>query len=146
MRALGAALLLCAAPLAAPAETDPFETEMAEALSGAGAAEPLIRCTALFRAFRLYAGEDTELGATAAARETDLAVTGVVIWQRDGRIADLEAAFGAIVPMVGAGTELYLARMRANHAAGGGVMDDGLDTELTYCNTLHREIEARTDG
>lgn len=150
MRALGAALALCAATLAAPAQTDTFEDAMAQALSDAGAAQSLIRCTALFRAFRLYAGDDTELGATAALRETDLAVTGVVIWQRDperdGGIDDLEAAFDAIVPMVGDATELYLARMRGNHEAGGSIFDDGLDSELTYCNTLHREIEARSEG
>lgn len=137
-------LILCLAPAASHAQTDPFDTAMEEALSDAGTASSLIRCTSLFRAFRIYAGEDTQVGATAAMRETDLAVASVVIWQNETGESELEAAFAVIVPMVGAATDLYLARMGDNQDALGTVFDDALETELTFCGTLHGEITAQT--
>ena len=128
------------------AQTDAFESAMEDTLSDAGNAGSLIRCTALFRAFRIYAGEDTLVGATSAMRETDLAVTSVVIWQSDKGETDLDTAFEAIVPMVGAATDLFLGRMGANRDAGDSVFDDGIETELAYCSTLHDEIEAQSNG
>jgi hypothetical protein len=142
-RDAGAGLLVLAlglTPGMALAQTDPFEAAMEEALTDAGTAGSLIRCTSLFRAFRLYAGEGTQVGATAAARETDLAVASVVIWQNDMGVTELDTAFEAIVPMVGDATDLYLARMSANRDAIDSVFDDTLETELTFCGTLHDEI------
>jgi len=127
------------------AQTDTaFETEMREALDEAGTAGSLIRCTSLFRAFRLYAGDESEIGTTAAARETDLAVASVVIWQNETDTDDLETAFEAIVPMVGTATDLFVARMGANQDAQGSVFDAGIETELTFCNTLHSEMAEQT--
>jgi hypothetical protein len=143
-------LTLCAAALLVPtanpvpAQSDPFETAIETALAEAGVAAPILRCTAIFRAFRIYAGEDTDLGATAAEREGTMAAAGVIIWQNDTGTEDLEAAFEAIVPMIGAGTELYLRRMSANQETEGTVFDLDLETDLTYCVTLYQEIESRT--
>jgi|GEM_PF-1829772 len=139
--ALSAVTCLGLAPaLAQPA---PFEAAMEDALSGAGLAAPLIRCTALFRAVRLRAGEDSPLRATAATREADLAVTSVMIWQRDKGTEDVATAFDTIVPMVGAASDLFLARMAANREAGESVFDPALETELAYCATLQDEIAAQ---
>lgn len=136
-----AAVVALAAPMSAQTDTA-FETAMAEALDGAGQAASLLRCTALFRAFRLYAGDETELGATAASRETDLAVAGVVIWQNETGAGDLDTAFATIVPIVGDATDLFLARMVANQEDAGSVFDPGLEPELAFCDTLHGEIAA----
>jgi hypothetical protein len=119
---------------------DGFDGAMEATLAEAGAATPLLRCTALFRAFRLYAGEQSEIGRTAAEHETGLAVAGVVIWQDETGTGDLDAAFAAIVPMVGAATDLYLARMAGNQEARGIVFDDTLEEELAACDALHDEI------
>lgn len=116
---------------------------MEDALSGAGLAAPLIRCTALFRAFRLHGGEGTPLGENAAAREADLAATSVAIWQSDTGTEEIEVAVETIVPMVGAATDLFLERMAANRDAGGGVFDPELETELVYCVALQDEIAAQ---
>ena len=140
---LVAALCLAAPPAAA--QTGSFDTDMATALAGSGTATPLIRCTALFRAFRLLAGEGTELASAAAARETELAVASVSIWQANTGSGDLDAAFDAIVPIIGAATGLYLDRMRANQVAGGSVFDADLEPELAYCGALHDRIAAGTD-
>jgi hypothetical protein len=119
---------------------------MEAALTEAGRAASLLRCTALFRAFRLYAGESSEIGATAAARETDLAVAGVVIWQDETGETELDTALETIVPMVGAATDLFLARMSGNLDAGESVFDAGIETELVYCNALHGGIAGQSDG
>jgi hypothetical protein len=146
-------LALCAAALFALPSTaraqesggDLFDRAMNAALFQAGEAAPLMRCAAVFRAFRVYAGDTSEIGATAAERETDLAVTAVVVWQNETATADLQAAFAAIVPMVTDATDLFLARMVENHDDTGAVFDDALETELAYCNALHAEITAATD-
>lgn len=134
---------LCIAPIPALSQSDPFETAMQDALAEAGLAASLIRCTSLYRAFRIYAGEETDLGAAAAERETALAAASVVIWQSDTGSEDVEAAFGTIVPMVGDATILFLARMNENREADASVFDPGLETELAYCGTLHDEIATR---
>jgi hypothetical protein len=142
--ALAAVFSLGLAP--ASAQPVPFEAAMEDALSGAGLAAPLIRCTALFRAFRLHGGAGTPLRESAAAREADLAATSIAIWQSDTGTGGTEAAVEAIVPMVGAATDLFLARMGANQQAVGGVLDPELETELVYCVTLQDEIAAQGDG
>jgi len=142
-RAGALAAVVCLGPAPASAQPAPFEAAMEEALSEAGLAAPLIRCTALFRAFRLHGGEGTPLGESAAAREADLAATSVAIWQSDTGTGGTEAAVEAIVPMVGAATDLFLARMGANLDAGGGVFDPDLETELVYCVALQDEIAAQ---
>lgn len=116
---------------------------MDAALFNAGSSAPLLRCTGLFRAFRLYAGDATELGRGAALRETDLAVAAVVVWQSETGTAETQSAFDVIVPMVTDATDLYLARMAENQDADGTIFDEDLDIELAYCDTLHSEIAAR---
>ncbi len=140
------AALPCLGLAPAHAQPAPFEAAMEDALSEAGLAAPLIRCTALFRAFRIHGGPGTPLGESAAAREADLAATGVAIWQSDTGTEDISAAVEAIVPMVGAAADLFLARMDDNWDTGGGVFDPELETELIYCVTLQDEIAARGDG
>ncbi|MCU4652899.1 hypothetical protein N8I71_08650 [Roseibacterium sp. SDUM158016] len=126
-----------------PGETEAFAAAMAETLGGTGNAASLLRCTAVFRAFHLYAGTDTQVGATAAERETDMAVSGVVVWQDETGTDDLDAAFETVVPMVTAATELYLDRMVANAEAGDSVFDPDLEAELSYCSALHERIMDR---
>jgi hypothetical protein len=138
-------ILAATAPLQAqtdaPAgEATAFSEAMDAALADGGSASSLLRCTALFRAFRLYAGEGTEVGMTAAEHETGLAVAAVVVWQDDTGTEDLEEAFEIIVPMVSEATDLFLARMSDNMDADDRVFDDALEAELTYCDTLHDEI------
>jgi hypothetical protein len=126
-----------------PGETEAFTAAMEEALSGTGNAAGLLRCTAVFRAFHVYAGPGTEVGETAAARETDMAVTAVVIWQSETGTEDLDSAFDAVVPMVTAATELYLDRMVDNAETGDSVFDPAIEADLAYCNALHGRIMDR---
>ncbi len=135
-----------AQPDAPEGETQAFAAAMQAALAEGGSASLLLRCTALFRAFRLYAGEGTEIAATAAEHETGLAVAAVVVWQDETGTEDLETAFEAIVPMVTDATDLFLARMSDNQDAAGRVFDDALEAELTYCDTLHDEIAQAGGG
>jgi hypothetical protein len=121
-------------------ETDDFAQAMESVLAEAGEARPLLRCTALYRAFRLYAGADSEIGATAAERETDLATTAAVIWQDETGTRDLSRAFEAIVPMMAEATELFLARMVDNAGPEGNVLDPALEADLAYCDALHDGI------
>lgn len=129
------------AQIAAPqGESEAFAESMERALAEAGSAAPLLRCTAFFRAFRLYAGEESEVGATALEHETDLAAAAVVVWQDEIGAENLNAAFETIVPVVGEATELFLARMADNQEERGIVFDDALEAELTYCDTLHAGV------
>lgn len=143
-RALGLGILTAlSAPDVAPAQGGApaaFAEAMEDALAEAGSAASLVRCTALFRAFRLYAGTGTEVGTTAAEHETGLAVAAAVVWQDEAGTAELETAFEAIVPMVSAATDLFLLRMSNNQDAGGNVLDEALQADITYCDTLHDEI------
>lgn len=147
--ALAAALAVAGLPAVSPAQDTapgtPFDAAMDAALVDAGNAASLLRCTGLFRAFRVFAGEDTELGRNAAERETDLAVTAVVVWQAETGTEETQAAFDVIVPMVTGATDLYLARMSETREAAGTVFDATLETELTFCDTLHGEIAARME-
>jgi hypothetical protein len=137
------AVLATAAPaqVAPPvAETDAFGQAMERVLADAGEAAPLLRCTALFRAFRLYAGADSEVGGIAAEHETDLATTAAVVWQDETGTSDLARAFEAIVPMMAEATELFLARMAENAEPEGNVLDPALEADLAWCDALHGEI------
>ncbi|GAA5067314.1 hypothetical protein N0B44_02925 [Roseibacterium beibuensis] len=124
----------------APAAPEGFDEAMGAALAAAGAGETLVQCTALFRAFRLYAGEQTEVGRMAAERETDMAVFSVLVWQDETGSEDMEAAFEVVVPWVDAATELYLDRMTANQAEGGTVFDANLEGNLGFCNALRDRL------
>jgi hypothetical protein len=128
-----------------PGETEAFAAAMAVALEGTGSAASLLRCSALFRAFHVYAGPGTEVGETAAARETDMAVTAVVVWQNETGTDDLDIAFDAVVPVVTAATELYLDRMVENSETGDSVFDPALEAELAYCTALHARIMDRDE-
>lgn len=121
-------------------ETDAFAQAMDSVLAEAGEATPLLRCTALFRAFRLYAGADSEIGGIAAEHETDLATTAAVVWQDETGTPDLARAFEAIVPMMAEATELYLARMAENAEPEGNVLDPALEADLARCDALHGGI------
>jgi hypothetical protein len=77
----------------APPRTDPFETEMEAALTEAGRAASLLRCTRCSGPSVSMPAKSSEIGATAAARETDLAVAGVVIWQDETGETELDTAF-----------------------------------------------------
>ena len=125
--------LLCGKP--APAQSDAFGARMADALAPAGDRASLLRFTALFRAFRLYAGDDTEVGAIAANREGDLAVIAAIIWQ-GAENTDMNGAIAAIVPLIDTATDLFVDRFIANDATTGNIFDSGLDAELAYCGTL----------
>lgn len=141
--ALALSLGLVAPGLAQP-EGEPrwFTVQMEEVLAPAGSAASILRCTALFRAFRLYAGEGGEIGATAAQHETDLAVVAVVVWQEEMGEPETSAAFEVVVPVVTQATELYLARMIENQEEREIIFDPALESELTYCDTLHAELTA----
>lgn len=123
-----------------------FDRAMDAALFNAGSTASLLRCTGLFRAFRVYAGAASDVGREAALRETDLAVAAVVIWQAETGTRETEAAFEVIVPMVTDATDLFLARLSSNLDETGAVFDAALETELAYCNALHGEIAAGGGG
>ncbi|AHM05682.1 hypothetical protein roselon_03424 [Roseibacterium elongatum DSM 19469] len=123
-----------------PTAPDGFETAMEAALAEAGTGAQLVRCTALFRAFRLYAGDETDLGRMAAERETDMAVFSVMVWQDDTGSDDMDAAFATVVPWVTEATELYLDRMVDNQAALGTVFDPDLEANLGFCNALRDRL------
>ncbi|MFW5641618.1 MAG: hypothetical protein ACOCY0_02520 [Roseicyclus sp.] len=140
------ALGLCAALLApaSSAQTEPGAA-MADALAGAGAARPLLRCAALFRALRLHPVSTDATVAGAAVRETDLATTAALVWQDERASADTQAAFDAIVPMIGAASRVYRARMSRNVDASGTPFDDTLGEDLIFCDALHAGLASGRD-
>lgn len=140
------ALGLCASVLAHPAPGQPErDTAMADALSEAGAARPLLRCTALFRALRIHPASAEGTATGAARRETDLAATAAIIWQDETGIADPQAAFDAIVPMIGAASRLYGTRISENVDATGNQFDAALEEDLIYCDALHASLAPGRD-
>ncbi len=133
------ALLSLALGSAALAQTDAFEAEMEALLTPAEDRASLLRCAALFRAFRLYAGEDTELGQAAQEREQDVVVFTTMIWQSDEGL-EMEAAMDQIVPLITDATELFITRMVENSETGGTVFDPELEDEVGYCNALRNTL------
>jgi hypothetical protein len=143
LRALTLSLCVSLLAPAAPAQTDgAFDRAMAGALDEAGAARPLLRCTGLFRALRLHPAAPDGSAAGAALREADLATTAAVIWQDEAGMAEIQAAFDAIVPMIGAASAVYQRRMSRNAETTGGIFDAELEDDLIYCDALHAGITA----
>ena len=138
--ALTLAASLLAAP--APAQPDALTPAMAEALAEAGTARPLLRCTALFRALRIHPASAAATASGAALRETELASTAAIVWQDETGISDTQTAFDALVPMIGAASRLYRARISRNVEATGGQFDAALRDDLIYCDALHAGIAA----
>lgn len=132
----GFILALCVAAAPALAQPAGFEDRIGAALAGSGENAGLMRCAGLFRAFRLYAGDDSELGATAAEREGDFAVFAAISWQDETDNDDIDAALAFVVPYIDAGTDLYLERMIENHRATDTVFDDDLEESIAFCNAL----------
>lgn len=130
------------APELAAGPPEGFEDAMSAILAEAGMAHGLIRCAALFRAFRVYAGDLSEIGEMAAERETDMGVFSVIVWQNENGIEDNEEAFAAIVPIVEGATELFFGRMIENQRATGTVFDTDLEGNLGYCNALRDQLLA----
>jgi hypothetical protein len=129
-------------PAPAPAQTDARAPAIAEALAEAGTARPLLRCTALFRALRVHPASNEATVSGAALRETALASTAAIVWQDETGVADTQAAFDALVPMIGAASRLYRARISRNVEATGGQFDAALRDDLIYCDALHAGIAA----
>jgi hypothetical protein len=144
VKAAAAAVILGLAGQAAAAQPASFAEAMHEALAEGGAATPWLRCAGLFRAFRLLAGRETELGAQALEAELDLAVVSAVL-REDETGAAPGTAMEEIVPLIGAAAELYLDRMVDNEAGAASVMDDGLRASLEVCATLRAEATAPPD-
>jgi hypothetical protein len=123
----------------AAAQTDAFDTELAETLSEAGERAELVSCLALFRAFRLYFGAETEAGSEAGAREVDMTVVTAVIWQ-GATSTTLDEAMAEIVPLADTATELYTTRFEANHEQTGDLFDADLSDRLGTCDTLRTQL------
>lgn len=132
------ALAICA-PDTAIAQPLLFEDRLETALAPAGDNASLIGCIALFRAFRLYAGDETEVGQTAALRENDLAVFATLVWQTEQNLGMDEAVL-AILPLIETATELYLDRFVDNYETTGRVFDDNLDQRLAFCGILRDRL------
>lgn len=137
---LGAAL----STTAAMAQPEGFTERMDTALTPAGDLAPFLRCTGLYQAFRLLAGEDTEVGAEALEGEVDMAVVSSVLRQRETG-ASQEAVMQEITPLIAAAARLYLDRMVANDDATGSVMDDGLSDTLAACASLRQDYMGSTE-
>jgi hypothetical protein len=144
LRALTLSLCVGLLAPAAPAQTEgeALDRAMADALAQAGAARPLLRCTGLFRALRLHPAAPDGSAAGAALREADLATTAAVIWQDEAGMAEIQAAFDAIVPMIGAASAVYQRRMSRNAETTGGIFDAELEDDLIYCDALHAGLAA----
>lgn len=135
------ALLSAPAALAQPAG---FSDRMDEALAPVGDLAPFLRCTGVFQAFRLLAGEDTEVGAAALEREVDMALLSSLLRQRETD-AGQDAVMEEIAPLIAAAAQLYLDRMVANENATGSVMDDGLAGTLQACASLRQDLTDRPE-
>ncbi|MCT4683274.1 MAG: hypothetical protein N4A39_06040 [Roseicyclus sp.] len=118
---------------------------MDEVLAPTGAAAPLLRCAGLYRAFRLLAGEATEVGAEALEGEVALAFAAAARRESDTG-ASPAAAMDQIAPVIAAVGQLYLDRMGAARAATGSVMDDGLEATLFACAELRAVLAGAKGG
>jgi hypothetical protein len=127
------ALILIAGP--ALAQEDGFTARMDRALAPAGETAPFLRCSGFFRAFRVFAGPETDLGQVALQRELDLAVLSTILRQRETD-ADQAEVMAEIAPLIEAVAALYTDRIVANDAETGAVMDDGLLATLEVCSDL----------
>ena len=113
-------------------------------LAPAGETAPFIRCAGVFRAFRLLAGTETGVGASALAGELDLAVLSTLLRQAETG-AEETAVMEEIRPLIAAAAELYLDRIVANEAETGQVMDEGLTATLEVCNALRLQFLEATE-
>lgn len=129
---------LCLPQTAWAQNTAPDE-QLDTILAPASDRAPLVGCAALFRAFRLYAGEDTEVGQSATEREQDMIVFATLVWQASENLS-MDDALAAIIPILADATELYLDRFVENNETTGSVFGDNLEGRVTFCNALRDEL------